>query len=47
MTKHDHPIHEEVEILVLADNHNPSNITLFVTEEKLNLWISLVYFIII
>ena len=32
---------EEVGISVLADNHNPSNITLFVTDKKLNVWISL------
>ena len=39
ITKQDYPICEEVLISVLADNHNPSNIKFFVTDEKLNIWI--------
>ena len=35
------PIYEEVVISVLSDNHNPSNIPLFISDEILNLWILL------
>ena len=34
-------LYEEVVISFLSDNHDPSNIPLFVTDENLNLWISL------
>ena len=39
MTKQDYPVYEEVVISVIQDNHNPSKIPLFMSDEILNIWI--------